>query len=493
MKIVVLVPSAEYRNYAGARIRYQRILPQLEAAGIELELHDISRFTPQSADADVLIVSKCHDARALVAAAIFGARGKLVGVDLFDDYFSQVGDSRMVRFRNWLSQMLSSCHFALCSTDQMAKVIHAYRADLPVHVMNDPASHLGIDKLPDILTRKLNDVRDTRRLIVGWYGVGDNPYYPVGLRDLAAFGASLAELRSNDLDVELRVLTNRRALNASGLSFLKQLPVRTVEREWSEKAEQELLGSAFAAFLPVSSQPFSAAKSLNRAITALTAGCQVLSVGFPLYSKLDSLIYRDALSLLADIENGTPRLSSDNFESYRKAIQMFASADGEAARLVEFLTRIQGAKSGGELLVLVHGYETNGTAHELIQAANGLSVASPYCRADLGFDVIFNGGIDMLGMFVSLQAASRLNPSFQQKLGSSSIFFGRKFLQIGENSRARHSSHASPVAWDETALPFQLATYGHSMAQIRSRIDAAFGACRVIVSESSPLPFALVS
>jgi len=493
MRIVVLVPSAEYRNYAGARIRYQRILPHLEAAGIELELHDISKFAPHTADADVLIVSKCHDARALVAAAIFAGRGKLVGVDLFDDYFSQVEDSRMVRFRNWLAQMLSSCNFALCSTDQMATVIHAYRADFPVHVMNDPASELRIDELPDLLTRKFNDARDTRRLIVGWYGVGDNPYFPIGLRDLAAFGKSLAELARNDMDVELRVLTNRRALNATGLSYLQQLPVRAVQQEWSEEAEQALLAEAFVAFLPVSSQPFSTAKSLNRAITALTAGCQVLSVGFPLYRKLNGLIYRDSGSLLADFEKGALRLSPQNIEQYRKTIESFASADLEATELAQFLIRIQAGEPANDLLVIVHGFESNGIAHQLVQSAHGLSVASPFCRADMGFDVIFNGSIDSMGMFVSLNAASRLAPSIQQNLGAASIFFGRKYLEIVEHRSSGRAVLPSPVRWDEAALPFQLATYAHSMRQVRSRIDEAFGRCRIMVSESSPLPFSFAN
>src|SRR5581483_1495777 len=186
MKIVVLVPSAEYVNYAGARIRFQWMIPELQRRGGELMLRDIGEFAPNSLEADMIIVSKCHDARALVAAAIMAARDCLVGVDLFDDYFSQSADSRMTRFRNWLSEMLPHCHFALCSTDPMAAVIHNYRPDLPVHVMNDPALDPHFDDLPEVLSRKLIEARDFRRLIVAWFGIGDNPYFPVGLHDLEA-------------------------------------------------------------------------------------------------------------------------------------------------------------------------------------------------------------------------------------------------------------------------------------------------------------------
>src|SRR5262245_60762119 len=105
MKVHVLVPSEEYKNYAGARIRYGRLQPRLAKLGIKLTLQDIAEFDPDRAACDALIISKCHDARALVAAAAVANRGRLVGVDLFDDYFSQEADSRLSRFRLWLRQL----------------------------------------------------------------------------------------------------------------------------------------------------------------------------------------------------------------------------------------------------------------------------------------------------------------------------------------------------------------------------------------------------
>ncbi len=492
MKIVVFVPSAEYVNYAGARIRYQRMIPKLRELGVELALRNIGEFAVGSLEADVVIVSKCYDARALVAGAIMAARGCLVGVDLFDDYFSQAGDSRMMRFRNWLSEMLPSCQFALCSTDAMARVIGKYRPDLPVHVMNDPAQDLHFEELPQVLSRKLIEARDFRRLIVAWFGVGDNPHFPVGLHDLGAFGETLAQLAESRMDVELRVLTNRRALTADGLAFLERLPIPTTVGEWNEAAERDLLASAFAAFLPVSAQPFSAAKSLNRAITALSSGCQVLSVGYPLYSKLDALIYGDPVILLVDFANGKMRLSPENLQLYRETMEAFGSVESEASRLTDFLSRVP--SSGGEsgALVLIHGYETNGAAHKLVKAVNGLSVASPYCRTGLGFDVVFNGRIDDLTMFVSENAAQRLLPNFKHRIGSAATFYGRKFIKVcgdGTASAAEPALHE----WSEASLPFQLSTYSPSMKEIRSRITAAFGPCRLIMSESSSLPFSFAN
>lgn len=489
MRIAVLIPSADYSKYAGARIRYGRIAPVLADRGIDLMLHDIADFRATEFDADILIISKCHDSRSLVAAAAMAERGCRVGVDLFDDYFSQTGDSRLARFRNWLTQILRHCRFGLCSTKAMARVIGEYRPELPVHVMNDPAADWQIERLPEILAFKRKQSLASRRLIVAWFGVGDNPNFPVGLHDLAAFGGKLRDLTMTGMDVALRVLTNARALTAEGLAELDQLPVRTTIDEWSEDRERALLEEAFAAFLPVNLQPFSAAKSLNRAVTALTAGCQVLSVGYPLYSQLDSLIYRDAELMLADLERDSLRLSAARIGIYRDAMESFASASKEGEKLIEFLSKVDAAEPSDGTLALIHGHGANGAAHKMVRALNGLSIASPYCTETLAFDVIFKGAPKGLSMFVSERAAQRLRPEISSKKYPAPIIGGAKFLEIADGERA--SAGELPIDWSASALPFQLATYGETMQEIRTRIAAAFGPCRTIVSETSQLPFPL--
>ena len=76
MKLSVLVPSQEYKSYAGARIRYDRIASELARMGIETELEDIANFNPNATECDVLLISKCHDARSLVVAAAVSRRGR---------------------------------------------------------------------------------------------------------------------------------------------------------------------------------------------------------------------------------------------------------------------------------------------------------------------------------------------------------------------------------------------------------------------------------
>lgn len=483
MKLTIVGPSPQYENYAGPKIRYRRIMPDLERRGIDVEITDIGQFDPLSTGSDAVLISKCHDPRALVSAAILRDRGILTGVDIFDDYFSQRDDSRLVRFRAWLAQLLPICDFALCSTPRLAGVIGDYRDDIPILVMNDPGPAVSLDTLATNLALKLAKVRETQKVRIAWFGVGDNPHFRVGLHDLAAFGNALRQLRRGRMDVELNVLTNVRALTGQGLASLRQLPVLTSIEEWTEEREHALLDASYAVFLPVNESAFSVAKSLNRAVTALTSGCQILSVGHPLYAPLDPLIYRTPEPMVDDIEAGVPKLRSDTLETLKAALLSHASPETEGAKLADFLGRLEPPKESPAAIALVHGHSTNGLAHKLVQSAGGLSIASPACSTELGFDVIFRNQPGMT-MLVSAKARRRLAVADQERLHPAGSVKGRKFF--AKEKVVRFDVDRLP---DTGSLPFQLATYRAATKEISDRVTATFGTCRIIVSETSQLPF----
>jgi len=491
MKLTVLVPSAAYRSYAGARIRYDRLAPALERNGIQLSLADIGHFDLRTADCDAIVISKCHDARAFVAAAECSTRGKLVGVDLFDDYFSQSSDSRLTRYRNWLAQLITVCDFALCSTQAMTEVARQYRSSLPTHIMNDPAPSGTFAAAAAVSERKLTEARDLRQIRICWFGVGDNAYFPVGLTDLAAYASELAPLARSGFDVRLKVVTNARALSADGLSTLRSLPLRTEIQEWSEDAEQDALRSAFAAFLPVSAEPFSVAKSLNRAVTALSAGCQVLSAGYPLYEALGTLIYRDAANVLEDLEGRAMRFSTATEYKYRRVLESCASADVEATSFAGFLSNLRPTLAADKRpLCVVHGHSTRLETHNFVRHVNGLSIASPYCSAPFDFDVLFRGGQSGVGMFVTRSAAERLLPQVRASVQPGQRFKGRNYLHVPRSSLS-NSDVAQWFRWENAPISFHLATYRESLSIVERALTDAFGACRTFVSETRPLPFPL--
>jgi hypothetical protein len=391
MRLLVLVPSADYYTNAGARIRYGRIASPLLSLGSSLAILPIENFQPDQADYDVLLLSKCHDARATLAAIGARACGAQVGVDLFDDYFSHHEDSRMGRYRSWLVQLMPRLTFALCSTPAMANVARSYRPDLPVHVMNDPSPPIDRDPLIATLDSKRQRVLSDQAVDICWFGMGRNPHFPIGLRDLGAFGSILAAFAQHRIHARLTVLTNLAALDAENIALINRLPLPVVVEPWTEAREAEMLESATIAFLPVNAQNFSIAKSLNRAWTALAAGCQVLSVGYPLYAPLQSLIYRDVDALLHDIRGGSTKLGLDTIDRLFELHGELANAASEAAELTAFLGALPPpARGAPQLLALVHGALTSGAVDKFAKANDAITIRSPHSSADFAHDVIFS-------------------------------------------------------------------------------------------------------
>ena len=494
MKIAVLIPSDDYRNNAGVRIRYDRIIPHLAALGCEMALNDINGFDPLSAECDAMIISKCHDARALMCATVLSQRGSAVGVDLFDDYFSQIADSRMGRFRSWLTQLGPLLDFAVCSTSAMAEVAGSYQAKLPVHVMNDPAELPPRDELAAVLRRKQIETEQNQLVVLCWFGMGDNPHFRVGISDLAAFGAQLAAPVEQGFGVRLTVLTNARALDARGLALLRSLPVEVRIEEWSELREAELLGCSAAAFLPINAQSFSAAKSLNRAVTAMAAGCQVISSGYPLYALLDKLIYPSMAAFAADLGEGRQLIGEASLDQLYSLMDSYASPRNEAEKLVHFMAgrlqdkAAQASNGSHSRFAIIHGSATSGAVHKFGQRLGALAIRSPYCTANLGYDVMFGGkeaGCKP-DMFISERALGRMLPRARD--------LARPFRKIGNQTfwtLARYGETPSEQDWAAVPLTMQLATYGAAMRDMQRQIGECFGPLQLMISEASPHPFAV--
>lgn len=490
MKLVILAPTPDYEANAGARIRYGRIASSLADAGIIMTIEYIGSFDPLTAVCDVVVVSKCYDGRALVVAAILSRRGVKVGIDVFDDYFSQNADSRLNRFRAWLRQIVDMIDFALCSTTVTAAVIARHAPGLPVHLLNDPAPSFDKAVLAANLREKLSEARDSGRIRLGWFGIGDNPIFPVGLSDVSAFASMIRSLASNVFAVELSILTNVRSLDATRLAMIANLPAMTTVNVWSEEQEKELLRASLLCFLPVNAQHFSAAKSLNRAITALCGGCQILSVGYPLYAPLEPLVYRDATNFLDDLDKANMRLSRESLGTLEARIEEFASPAHEAHALANFLDslphRVNSKDTAGEPIYLIHGVATNAAAHDMVKAAGGLSVGSPFCKAPLDFDVLFEAGPGkQLAMLVSETLVSRMARAQRKSLIDRERIAGRKYWEVPEGRPGRKND----AAGTGSSLPLQFARYPSVMLSIIESLGSTFGAGRTLFSENSPVPF----
>ncbi len=497
MKICILAPSEAYLKQAGVRIRYRRIEAPLATLGHELSVVPIERFTRRRHFThDAYIVSKCYDARSLAAAEILSSQGQLVGVDLFDDYFSQVADSRFTRLRLWLNMLLAASDFVLCSTPSMQRLARQLAPEHPVHVVNDPFGQFDPTALREKVQRKLELMHETGILHVAWFGIGDNPDFPVGLTDLVAYGGQLSKLRASGFDVQLDILTNRRAMGTRSLKMLRRLPVPYTLTEWSEEREAELLDHCPVCFLPVNAQSFSVVKSLNRAVTALTAGTQVLSAGFPLYESLSPFVYRSPKQLVVDLKDRRPRLRQETLSSFEHLMSSHASPSAEASKLATFLEGVSRSpatrSSSHSSLAIIHGHESSGEIHKFIKRMDGISIATPFTRQKLNFDIRFiwrkvGSGMEML---ISKEKRSLLAPEVADHL----VFYGMVVDTEYYLLDLRHVPEVS--AWD-TSLgrlpnPAGISTvYADVMSVVRRALEFLLPHTAYVLAENSKLPISV--
>lgn len=356
-----------------------------------------SRSNPRLSSCDVCVLSKTYSSEAIAIARAVKAMGKIVGLDLFDDYFSQCGDPRLMRFRRWLRLACDACDFALCSTSVMRRIVEHYAPELPVHILPDLYPEIDPAAMEPLVAEKLLRAQAERSIDILWFGIGSNPTFPVGLQDLAAYSSSLHALASHGFKPKLAILTNKAALRPERLAQLSRLPIDHRIAFWSLEAEEEALATAFACFLPVNGQSFSRAKSLNRALTAISAGAQVLSPGFPLYAELDPVIYTDAAELVADAATGRCRIRGDNLADVARLVARTSAVTTLASDLFDFLAaRIQAKAQdvpnsrNPDRIALIYGVSLDVPAVGGAKAAGVLSVASPFVQVERAYDIRFD-------------------------------------------------------------------------------------------------------
>ena len=490
MRICVLVPSEDHLVTAGVRIRYQRIGAILKSKGHTLEVSVIDTVQPQSKQlASIYLLCKCHDARSLVLAAELRSRGVHLGADFFDDYYSQGGDSRFVYIREWLRDIAHLLTFALSSTPLMLDTLRTLRPDLPSHMMNDPFDAFDEGSLGRMIDIKMERARATRRLDIGWFGIGDNPHFPVGLSDLKDFGGALEAFNSCGFSPRLSILTNRRALTSDRLELLSRLPLPWRLEEWSEAGERQLVAESYVCFLPVNAQRFSTVKSLNRCVTALAGGAQVLSTGYPLYRSLGDFVYHNAADVVADLRFGTPKLRAESLAPLLNLLHHHADPHEEANRLEVFLENLPDpttARPAKPSLAVIHGRLSTSLVHKLTQRLGHLSVTGPWNNAPLNYDVRIAplpGGAEP-AIQLSDKAVKRLDPQASAKIQVFTARDGKttSFLQLAPGLLADTTAAMTAKLGYDTILA---ANYTAFMQAVAGELRLLFPLTGIVFSEYS--------
>lgn len=398
-RICVITQSQAFAASAGMRIRYDRFREGAVGQDVTITARPIDAVIGKPFDQDVYLFCKTFTPEALVLAARLRNEGHIVGQDFFDDYFSQETDQRLFQYRAWLRQMARMTDFAICTTPQMRTVLQSYMPHCPITIVEDPVIAYDPARVAILTDRKITRAQGTRHLRIAWFGIGDNPFFPVGLDDLTAPAVltALGRLQASGWRISLTIATNLRALDVAGLARLRALPVAMELIEWTEAQERALLIDSDIALLPVSGQDFSRAKSLNRALTAMEQGCQILSIGEPLYAPLNAFLYRSVVDLDTDYRSGQLRLRKETVTDLDERLRSIANVYVSAAAFIAAARGAQTdalAKSGPP--ALLHGRTTSIELHKLVGNGHGLSICTPYTRKRWNFDVRFDLEADRL-------------------------------------------------------------------------------------------------
>jgi hypothetical protein len=386
-----------------------------------------------------------------------------------------------------MRQMAPATDFAVCSTPRMVEVLRDYMPEIPITAIDDPL--IGFDPMlvGSLADAKVERSRVSRVLEIAWFGIGDNPYFSVGLADLASCEPELARMERLGWTVNLTIVTNRRAFEGAGAEALRGLSVAFDLIEWSEEAEKEALDKATIALLPVSGQSFSRAKSLNRALTALSSGCQVLSLGYPLYERLDQFIYRQMDELLDDIDRGACRVGSSSVKALVSRVGQVGNPFEGAKALVqqarEGVRRASARKGVRPLLCVVHGRKTKIELHKMAHRIGGLSVRTIFTDAPWNFPVRF----DLVDGAIIMRASTATAKTFGLPVANAEAAtrigdFNFVDVDLAALQLEPLRVHLNPASLLQDAI-----LYADVFAFAERCCAAAFGPVDVITSDVSPL------
>lgn len=491
MQILFLVPTKQHKVTAGSRIRYDRLKD--ESGYFDAVVLSMDEVTDADlAACSVCVFSKTYSISAIAMAETLRARGVVVGVDLFDDYFSQDDDPRLTIFRNWLRRFGPMFQFALCSTATMQRVVARLVPGLPVHVLPDPYPEIDPQAVSASLARSLELTRETGIIEAVWFGIGSNPFFPVGIQDLCAYSWSLAELAAGRFKVQLKILTDEASLTAANLARIGRLPVPYAIEKWTVEGEQEVLDQALVAFVPVNGQSFSRAKSLNRALTAISGGAQVLSPGFPLYRDLGRAIYTEASGLLADIDRGECRINAGNVGEIGRLVASVSDLDSVLTTLFLFLTRHQRSGKRGQAPVgsdalpdaaILYAFDQERAMSQPVAKAGIVSIRSPYMRSErvLNVRLDYEGGRD-LAVWVLPTLVPHLAASLRAGLSEPRKFGKTDMVRLASHEMLR-LDEPLPILPSETPLVmYETAAYHGGLSDLVRVCQRVFPSLRIRVA-----------
>jgi hypothetical protein len=292
--VIAFEPSVPSVEAASARLRCYLPMRYLREAGRECELFDPARLERYR----VVVFQKAYAPKHIEFARTLRARGVPTVFDLCDNHlFAPPGQPALAERAVRLREMLSLMTVVTVCTPDLGRAL-----DRDSVVIDDALDEVGPAPLSDLRRRARRWLGGPARLV--WFGNAGMDCPAFGLIDLARIVPELNALHART-PVRLTVISNSRELFArhtAGARF------HTRYREYRTQTFQTHFRRNDICLVPVTHNPFTLCKTVNRPALSLLLGLPVVADALPSYEELRPFVPFDdwAGSLRRYIEN--PRL-----------------------------------------------------------------------------------------------------------------------------------------------------------------------------------------
>jgi len=285
--IIWIVENEDLGN-AGIEIRLRPIIKRLEDSSVYVKIQTyrdlhIQLLSNAKIDKDLFfILSKPHKPEYLSYMLALHARGCLVGIDIFDNYYAPSLALRHLGVQSVWNNALANADFCTFSTHFLARYASGVSVnDKPSFIVSDPieCSHVSItNKLDKKKWTQLSLLKHEVR--VTWFGIDANPYFEVGLADIYRNIPRLIEIKDaitksmgSQTIMNFSICTRKTKHIEPLLSALWELGIPTHFIEWSKLACAELISNTHIVYLPTNNGIFSLSKTHNRLVDSIANNC----------------------------------------------------------------------------------------------------------------------------------------------------------------------------------------------------------------------------
>ena len=229
-----------------------------------------------------VIFQKAYSEEDVDIAAHLRGLGKRTVFDLCDNHFYNPTGRDDYRARaDRLRRMIGGVDAVTVATPELAKLV-----ERPTTIIDDALDAIepaGWSSLRRLLPR------GRRPLRLVWFGNAGQEDPPFGLIDVARVRPEL-ELLHQHRPIEVTVISNSRAAFDRYLNGVR-FPVRY--HEWDNNQYQRVLRRQDLCIIPVSPNPFTLCKTVNRLALALLLGLPVVADVIPSYEELRPFAWLD--------------------------------------------------------------------------------------------------------------------------------------------------------------------------------------------------------